>query len=277
MRQCRCERLLQTVCKTRLSFKPVAPPGHFAEPGCIIIGRIRNLLKSPKTSLEPPIFCLPNSNILAVPSNSSLHTLSDVEDDESGLSSTIEREEANPSSSTSLDLSQNEESFSFSTSHPALETAASTPTRAQYFQRTCPTISNIATSPNRFSQRLATFSQRGFKDDKVLGLQTSFQYPQSSGSAVAYLTEAESSSTRIACEAGCGHPESMRCAVTVDSQSSTLLGVCEVSATSLGKRKAQEYHNAYPSASASNVKPNHTLRRMPRLAPREHRFQQSPG
>jgi hypothetical protein len=117
MMRYRCKSMQQIISKSLLSFKSVAPPGPFAELGCIIIGRARQVLGSPKSSLEPLIFGLPNVPMLPGPSGNFPQSSGDSEEDESACSSRLE---ITFSTSIEQDASQAEEGISFSTSFLAI-------------------------------------------------------------------------------------------------------------------------------------------------------------
>jgi hypothetical protein len=114
--QCSCQRLQQIISKSRLSIKSVTPPGPCPDQACIIIGRALKVLKSPRSNLKQPLFCMPNSQILPLTPRSRSQTPSDCGDDESACPSQMTALDVTPTSSIVQDSNQNEETLSSSQS-----------------------------------------------------------------------------------------------------------------------------------------------------------------
>lgn len=102
-KRCDCERTQQIVSTSRLSFKSINPPMYFGDTGCIILGRTRNVLRSPRSRSQTGLFSLPNHNILEERPRELLEDL--IESDTEG--SACFTENSNPREITSTSVCEN--------------------------------------------------------------------------------------------------------------------------------------------------------------------------
>jgi hypothetical protein len=102
-KRCGCERTQQIVSNSRLSFKSINPPMYVGDTGCIVLGRTRNVLRSPRSHSQTVFFSLPNHNILEERPRDPLEGLSESEPEGSACFT----ENSNPGETPSTSVREN--------------------------------------------------------------------------------------------------------------------------------------------------------------------------
>jgi hypothetical protein len=279
--KCKCERLLQILSKSLLSFKSVAPPGPGAEQGCIIIGRVMNVLRSPKSSSDAPIFCLPNSQILQAPSDRLPQSPSESEEEEGSVrfwSSTMPTLDATPPTSISQDPSQNEETFSTSSADMGMGVSSSTAGKCHPRARSI--VPNNVGESSCFTPRppgpQRKFREQVFNDGNRVAKSSNLRpSSQRVNSGLICVPKPEALSlSRAICELGPVQQDSMQSIADLDTRSTASCQDNMQSAKSVRKQRAQDFCGA---SSALSANPSRTLRRRPHFGLREEGFGGSSG